>query len=100
MPEETNCCQERSRERTPSEKRALINRLSRIEGQIRGLRAMLDRNAYCPDILTQVAAADAALNAFGREVLASHIRSCVVKDIREGRDETEDELLKTLERML
>ena len=90
----------KTKERSPEEYRALCNRLSRIEGQIRGLRGMLDRGAYCPDILAQAAAANAALNAFSRELLSQHIRSCVVSDLREGKDETVDELLDTLQRMM
>ncbi len=82
------------------EKRRMINRLSRIEGQIRGIRGMLERSAYCPDILVQAAAANAALNAFSRELLSQHIRSCVVDDLQNGKDETVDELLDTLQRMM
>lgn len=84
----------------PEEYRSLCNRLSRIEGQIRGLRGMLDRGAYCPDILAQAAAANAALNAFSRELLSRHIRSCVVNDVRAGNDEVIDELLDTLQKMM
>ncbi len=91
---------ERTKERSPEEYRALCNRLSRIEGQIRGLRGMLDRGAYCPDILAQAAAANAALNAFSRELLSQHIRSCVVSDVRAGKDEVIDELLGTLQKMM
>ncbi len=71
----TDCCGARIKKRNEEEFRSLTNRLSRIEGQIRGLRGMLERDAYCPEILAQTAAATAALNAFGRELLASHIRS-------------------------
>ena len=86
--------------RREEEKRALINRLSRIEGQIRGIRNMVERDAYCPDVLTQVAAANAALNSFNKELLASHIRSCVADGIREGRDEVIDELVVTLQKLM
>ena len=88
----------KTRHRTPEEYKKLCNRLSRIEGQIRGIRRMLDESAYCPDILTQAAAANAALNAFSRELLSQHIRSCVVNDLQEGNrdDEVVDELLDTL----
>ncbi len=96
----TDCCGARIKKRNEEEFRSLTNRLSRIEGQIRGLRGMLERDAYCPEILAQTAAATAALNAFGRELLASHIRSCVVEDIKAGKDETVDELLDTLQRMM
>lgn len=82
------------------EERKLINRLKRIEGQIRGIRGMVEKDAYCPDILTQAAAATAALNAFSRELLSEHIRTCVTEDIRQGRDETVDELLVTLQKLM
>ena len=95
-----NCCSHRTKKRSAEEYRSLRNRLSRIEGQIRGIRDMLDRDAYCPDILTQAAAANAALNAFSRELLASHIRSCVVEDVRSGNDGVIDELLDTLQKMM
>lgn len=94
------CCTERKKQRGEEELRRLTNRLSRIEGQIRGLRGMLEKDAYCPDILRQVAAAGAALDAFSRELLASHIRSCVVEDIRAGREETVEELIDTLQGLL
>ncbi len=94
------CCTGRTKERSPEEYKSLVNRLSRIEGQIRGIRGMLDRNAYCPDILAQAAAANAALNAFSRELLSSHIRSCVVNDVRAGNDEVIDELLDTLQKLM
>ena len=81
---EKNCCCHKKKERSKEKYRALCNRLSRIEGQIRGLRDMLDSDAYCPDILAQAAAANTALNAFSRELLSSHIRSCVVDDVRAG----------------
>ena len=90
----------KTKERSEEEYRALCNRLSRIEGQIRGLRGMLDRGAYCPDILAQAAAANAALNAFSRELLSSHIRTCVVNDVRAGNDEVIDELLATLQKLM
>ena len=90
----------KTKERSEEEYKRLINRLSRIEGQIRGIRGMVERSAYCPDILAQVAAANAALNAFSRELLAEHIRTCVAQDIRAGRDETVDELLATLQKLM
>ena len=93
------CCH-KTKERSPEEYRSLCNRLSRIEGQIRGIRGMLEKDAYCPDILAQVAAANAALNAFSRELLSNHIRSCVVDDVRAGNDEVIDELLLTLQKLM
>ena len=77
-----------------------MNRLSRIEGQIRGIRGMVENGAYCPDILVQSAAVNAAINAFNRELLASHIRTCVVEDIRGGKDEVIDELVATLQKLM
>ena len=93
-------CSQRKKERSPEEYKKLIHRLNRIEGQIRGIRGMVERDAYCTDILTQVAAANAALNSFTKVLLANHIRTCVAQDIREGRDETIDELVDTLQRLM
>ena len=90
----------KTKERTEDEYKSLIHRLNRIEGQIRGIRGMVEKNAYCTDILTQAAAANAALNAFCKELLANHIRTCVAQDIREGRDETIDELVETLQKLM
>ena len=78
----------------------LINRLRRIEGQVRGIRGMVENNAYCTDILVQVSAVNAALNAFSKELLSSHIRTCVAEDIRAGKDETVDELVTTLQSLM
>lgn len=95
-----SCCCHRTRERTAEEYKVLMNRLSRIEGQIRGIRGMLEKDAYCPDILTQVAAASAALNGFSKALLTQHIQTCVVNDIRNGKTETVDELVETLGKMM
>ena len=86
--------------RSDKETRDLLNRLSRIEGQIRGIHGMVERDAYCTDVLTQVAAASAALNGFTRVLLAEHIRTCVAQDIRAGKDETIDELVATLQKLM
>jgi DNA-binding FrmR family transcriptional regulator len=86
--------------RTEKEYKSLVNRLNRIEGQIRGIKGMLEKDAYCPDILVQVAAANAALNAFNKELLANHIRTCVADDIRAGNDETIDELVGVLQKLM
>ncbi|BDF79485.1 metal-sensing transcriptional repressor [Pyramidobacter piscolens] len=96
------CCArvQRTKERTPEEYRKLINRLSRIEGQIRGIKGMVEKSAYCPEILIQCSAVTAAMNAFNRELLANHIRSCVLDDIRAGREGTIDELLATLQKLM
>lgn len=86
--------------RSGEEKRRLIHRLNRIEGQIRGIRGMIEKDAYCTDVLTQSAAVNAAVNAFSRELIAAHIRGCVARDIRAGRDEVIDELVATLEKLM
>lgn len=94
------CCCTRTKMRSEEEKRALINRLSRIEGQIRGLRAMVEKDAYCPDILTQASAASAALGGFAKTLLTEHIRTCVAEDVRQGNDDTLNELLDTLQKWM
>lgn len=93
------CCS-KTKERSAEEYRALINRLNRIEGQIRGIKGMVEKNAYCTDIITQVAAATAALNAFNKELLANHIKTCVARDIRNGKDETIDELVAVMQKLM
>ena len=90
----------KTKERPEEEIKRLLHRLSRVEGQIRGIRDMVERGAYCTDVLAQVAAATAALNAFYKELLAQHIRTCVARDIREGHDETIDELVATLQKLM
>ena len=101
MPEPKRCsCCEKHTLRAEEEKKKLLNRLRRIEGQVRGLQAMVESNAYCNDILIQSAAVSAAMNAFNRELLSSHIHSCVVRDIREGKDEVVDELVATLQKLM
>ena len=92
------CC--KTKHRGEQEYKHLITRLNRIEGQIRGIRGMVEREAYCTDIITQVAAATAALNAFNKELLAEHIKTCVAEDIRSGKDETIDELVATLQKLM
>lgn len=97
---ESECCAQRTKVRTEAEYRSLKNRLSRIEGQVRGISKMVDESAYCPDILTQVSAVQSALSAFSKELLASHIRTCVSEDIRSGNGDTVEELVKTVERLM
>lgn len=94
------CDCHKTKERSQEEYQRLIHRLNRIEGQVRGIRGMVEKNAYCTDILTQVAAVTAALNSFNKELLAEHIRTCVAKDIREGNDEIIDELVHTLQKLM
>ena len=93
------CCH-KTKERTKKEYKDLMNRLSRIEGQVRGVRRMVEEGAYCPDILIQVSAVNAALNSFNKVLLANHIRTCVADDIRDGKDETIDELVTTLQKLM
>ncbi len=97
---EEKCCSHKTKQRSEEEYKRLIHRLNRIEGQIRGIRGMVEKNAYCTDILVQVAAANAALVAFNRELLGEHIRTCVKQDILAGKDETIDELLSTLQKLM
>ena len=95
-----DCCCTKTKKRTDEEYTALIHRLNRIEGQIRGIRGMVEKDAYCTDIITQVAAVSAALNAFNKQLLASHIRTCVADDIRAGKDDVIDELVSTLQKLM
>ncbi len=95
-----SCCGEKKTLRSEEEKKRLVNRLKRIEGQIRGIERMLENNGYCNDILIQSAAVNAAVNAFNRELIGSHLRGCVAKGIREGRDEVLEELMPTLEKLM
>ena len=94
------CDKCRTKKREEEELRSLKNRLSRIEGQVRGIGKMLDTDAYCTDILTQVSAINSALCAFSRELLANHIRTCVSEDIRAGKEETVDDLLDTIYKLM
>lgn len=93
------CCA-KTKERPEKEYKDLINRLNRIEGQIRGIKGMVERDAYCTDILTQVAAATAALNSFNKVLLANHIKTCVMEDIRDGKEDTVDELVAVLQKLM
>ena len=93
-------CMEKHTLRSEEQKKALINRLKRIEAQVRGVQQMLEKDAYCNDILVQSAAISAAMNAFNKEILATHIHTCVVRDIREGRDEVVDELVSTIQKLM
>lgn len=98
--EDNCCCHDKKTLRTEEERKKLINRLSRIEGQIRGIRAMVESDAYCNDILTQSAAVNAAVNAFSRELIGSHLKGCVARDLRDGNEDVIDELLDTLKKMM
>lgn len=94
------CCSGKIKERSEKEYKDLLNRLSRIEGQVRGVKAMVERDAYCTDILTQVAAINAALNSFNKVLLANHIKTCVTQDIKDGKEETVDELVTILQKLM
>ena len=100
MQETKECGCHKTKERTEKEYKDLINRLNRIEGQIRGIKGMIEKEAYCTDILTQVSGVNAALNSFNRVLLSNHIKTCVINDIREGKEETVDELLVTLQKLM
>ena len=93
-------CTHKTKHREEAEYKKLLNRLSRIEGQIRGIRKMVENDVYCTDILVQSSAVTAALNAFNKELLSSHIRTCVVNDIREDKLDTIDELCDTLQKLM
>lgn len=94
------CCSARSKERTPKEYKDLMNRLNRIEGQVRGVKGMIENDAYCPDILIQVSAISSALNSFSKVLLANHINSCVVEDLVAGKEGTTEELVTLLQKLM
>lgn len=98
--EHQECCRHKVKEREQQEYKDLISRLNRIEGQVRGIRGMVERDVYCTDILVQVAAVNAALNSFNKVLLANHIKTCVTRDIREGKEETVDELVAVLQKLM
>lgn len=93
-------CECKKKMRTEQERQSLIHRLNRIEGQVRGIKGMVERDIYCVDILTQVSAVQAALNAFNKVLLSNHIKTCVVDDIKSGKDKVVDELLTTLQKIM
>ena len=97
---EACCCHGKTTDRSEEERKKLIHRLNRIEGQIRGIRGMVEKDAYCADILTQCAAVNAAVNAFNKDLIASHIKGCVARDIRAGDDDVIDELVATLQKLM
>lgn len=94
------CCNHKKKERSQDEYQDMIHRLNRIEGQVRGIRKMVENNDYCTDILTQVAAANAALYSFNKILLANHIKTCVVTDIRDGKEDSIDELVLILQKLM
>ncbi|HJA05908.1 MAG TPA: metal-sensing transcriptional repressor [Candidatus Mediterraneibacter pullicola] len=97
---ECSRCQHRMKDRSEKERKNMINRLNRIEGQVRGIKKMVENNAYCPEILIQVSAVNAALNSFNKVLLAEHIRTCVAEDIRGGDEAAIDELVLVLEKLM
>ena len=97
---ENCCCCQKKKHREDKEYRDLLNRLSRTEGQIRGIKGMIEQDAYCTDVLVQVAAARAALNSFNKVLLESHIKTCVADNIRQGNLEVVDELVDTLQKLM
>ena len=98
--DEHTCHCSKNTVRSEEERKKLINRLNRIEGQIRGIRGMIEYDAYCTDILTQSAAVSAASGSFNKELLGNHIKGCVARDIRDGREESLDELLEILKKLM
>jgi CsoR family transcriptional regulator, copper-sensing transcriptional repressor len=101
--EEKDCCSsEKSRKnhRSENEKNNLIVRLNRIEGQIRGVKGMIERDTYCDDVLNQLAAIQAALNGVGKLLLENHMKTCVMERIEDGEPEVIDELLKTINKLI
>ena len=100
MEEQKQCCSHRTKERSDKEYKDLIHRLNSVEGQVRGIKRMVEEDAYCTDILIQVSAVNAALNSFNKVLLANHIRTCVAEDIRAGKEETIDELVATLQKLM
>lgn len=93
-------CQRKTKQRGEDEYKDLINRLNRIEGQVRGIKKMIENDAYCVNVLTQVSAVSAALNSFNKVLLGNHIRTCVADDIRNGKDEVIDELVSLLQKLM
>ena len=100
--EEKNCtcCSGKHKERQEKEKKDLMNRLKRIEGQVRGIENMLEKDAYCTDVLIQVSAVTSALNSFNKVLLANHVKTCVADNIRQGNDEVIDELVTLLQKLM
>ena len=99
---ESTCsyCSGKHKERDEEEVKTLMNRLKRIEGQVRGVEGMLENNAYCTDILMQVSAITSALNSFNKALLANHIKTCVAENIRKGNDDVIDELVVTMQKLM
>lgn len=99
MMEKESCCH-KTKERSEKEYKDLLNRLNRIEGQVRGIKSMVEKDAYCTDILIQVAAVNAALNSFNKVLLSNHIKTCVTQDIKAGKEDSMEELLAILPKLM
>lgn len=99
MMEKESCCH-KTKERSEKEYKDLLNRLNRIEGQVRGIKSMIEKDAYCTDILIQVAAVNAALNSFNKVLLSNHIKTCVTQDIKAGKEDSMEELLAILPKLM
>ncbi|MEE8886507.1 MAG: metal-sensing transcriptional repressor [Eubacteriales bacterium] len=95
-----DCCRHKSKERSQKEYKDLVNRLSRIEGQVRGVRKMLDDNAYCIDIMRQVSAINAALNSFNKVLLTNHMETCVMDEVKQGKTDKMEELIDVLPKFM
>ena len=93
-------CAEKIKKRETTEIRNLISRLNRIEGQVRGIKKMVEDDRYCIDIINQVAAVSAAINSFNKVLLSEHIKSCVVEDVKKGNEQMVDELCDTLHKLM
>lgn len=98
--EDHSCCSHKTKERTEKEYKDLINRLNRIEGQVRGVKNMIENDAYCTDVLVQVSAIRSALNSFSKVLLTNHIKTCVVDNLKQGNEEVVDELVATLQKLM
>lgn len=94
------CCAHRTTKRSDEDKRALVNRLSRIEGQVRGIKRMIENDEYCLDILVQSSAAASAMNSFNRELMAKHVTGCLAKEMTDEGRETLNELVASLQALM
>lgn len=94
------CCSGKHKQREDAERKDLLNRLKRVEGQVRGVEGMVENGAYCTDILMQVSAITSALNSFNKALLANHVRTCVAENIRNGNDEVIDELVAAVQKLM
>ncbi len=95
------CCYSERKAHHPADfKKKLINRLNRIEGQVRGVRKMIDQDVYCDDVITQITAIRSALSGLSKELFEAHLSSCILEQIQSGSDEIMEELKLTVRRLL